>query len=137
LFVLLTFTTVFVLELLSPVRLHPMSYLLVGAALCLFYLLLLALGEHVGVPTAYALATAATVALVTLYARAVLAATAKALVLSGVLGLLYGWLYVVLRAEDYALLLGAGGLFAALAVVMFLTRRLDWSTLRFRPAAVG
>jgi hypothetical protein len=59
---LLTFTTVFMLELLSPVRLHPMSYLLVGAALCLFYLLLLALAEHVGMVRAYAVATMATVA---------------------------------------------------------------------------
>ena len=135
LFILLTFTTVFVLELLSPVRLHPMSYLLVGAALCLFYVLLLALGEHLGVERAYAVATAATVLLVTLYARAVLHSRARSAAVAAVLAVLYGWLYVVLSAEQYALLLGAAGLFAALAAVMFLTRRLDWSTLRFQPAS--
>src|SRR5262249_54926019 len=107
LFILLTFTTVFVLELLSPVRLHPMSYLLVGAALCLFYVLLLALGEHLGVERAYAVATAATVLLVTLYARAVLRSTARSAAVAAVLATLYGWLYVVLSAEEYALLLGA------------------------------
>jgi inner membrane protein len=132
LFILLTFTTVFLLELLSPVRLHPVHYLLVGSALCLFYLLLLALAEHLGITVAYAVATAATVAVVGLYARAVLAATGRAVVLSGALVALYGWLFTVLRAEDYALLLGALGLFATLATVMYLTRRLDWSTLRFR-----
>ena len=137
LFILLTFTTVFVLELLSPVRLHPMQYLLVGAALCLFYLLLLALAEHVGMVRAYAAAAGATAGLVTLYTRAVLAGWARALAVGTVLAILYGWLYTVLRAEDYALLLGAIGLFVTLAAVMFLTRRLDWSTLRFRQPAVG
>jgi inner membrane protein len=137
LFILLTFTTVFVLELLSPVRLHAMHYLLVGAALCLFYLLLLALAEHVGLGRAYAAATAGTVGLVTLYTRAVLAGWARALAVAAVLATLYGWLFTVLRAEDYALLLGALGLFATLAVVMFVTRRLDWSTLRFRQPALG
>ena len=137
LFILLTFTTVFVLELLSPVRLHPMQYLLVGAALCLFYLLLLALAEHVGMGRAYTVAAAATAGLVTLYTRAVLAGWGRAVAVGGVLAILYGWLYTVLRAEDYALLLGALGLFATLAAVMFLTRRLDWATLRFRQPAVG
>jgi inner membrane protein len=137
LFILLTFTTVFVLELLSPVRLHPMQYLLVGAALCLFYLLLLALAEHVGLGWAYAAATAATVLLVTLYVRALLAGWGRALSLGGVLAVLYGWLYTLLRAEDYALLLGALGLFGTLAGVMFVTRRLDWATLRFRQPALG
>ncbi len=137
LFILLTFTTVFVLELLSPVRLHPMQYLLVGAALCLFYLLLLALAEHLGMGRAYTVAAAATVGLITLYTRAVLAGWRRAVAVGGVLAILYGWLYTVLRAEDYALLLGALGLFATLAVVMFLTRRLDWTTLRFRQPAVG
>ena len=134
LFIALTFTTVFLLELLSPVRLHPAHYLLVGFALCLFYLLLLALGEHLGMGVAYLAAASAIVGLVTLYARAMLAGWVRAGVLGASLAGLYGWLYTLLRAEDYALLLGASGLFAVLAAVMFLTRRLDWGTLRFRPA---
>jgi inner membrane protein len=134
LFIGLTFTTVFLLELLSPVRLHAVHYLLVGFALCLFYLLLLALAEHLGLGLAYLLAAGATAGLVTLYARAVLAGWSRAAVLGAALAGLYAWLYTLLRAEDYALLLGAGGLFAVLALVMFLTRRLDWGTLRFRPA---
>jgi inner membrane protein len=137
LFILLTFTTVFLLELMSPVRLHPVHYLLVGSSLCLFYLLLLALAEHVGIGVAYGIATAATVGTVGLYARSVLAGRGRAAVVSGALVALYGWLFTVLRAEDYALLLGALGLFATLAAVMFLTRRLDWATLRFREPAAG
>ena len=136
LFILLTFTTVFLLELLSPVRLHPIHYLLVGSALCLFYLLLLALAEHLGMGPAYAIATVGVVGVVGLYARSVLAGWGRAAVLGGALAALYGWLYTVLRAEDYALLLGALGLFATLAAVMYLTRRLDWGTLRFREPTV-
>lgn len=100
-------------------------------------LLLLALAEHLGLGRAYAIATAATVLLVTLYTRAVLAGWSRAIAVGGVLAGLYGWLYTVLRQEDYALLIGALGLFGTLALLMFLTRRLDWGTLRFRQPAVG
>jgi inner membrane protein len=97
----------------------------VGAALCLFYLLLLSISEHVPFGPSYAIAAAATVALITGYAWAILAGRARALLLGAILGLLYGYLYVLLQAEDYALLLGSIGLFAILGLVMYLTRRLD------------
>ncbi|HVS03907.1 MAG TPA: cell envelope integrity protein CreD [Thermoanaerobaculia bacterium] len=131
LFLVLTFTTCFLFELLSPVRLHPLQYLLVGAALCLFYLLLLALSEHFGFAAAYLAASFAIVTLVAGYARSVLASRRRAAVLGACLSALYGYLFALLRAQDYALILGTIGLFAALAAVMFLTRRLDWYTLRF------
>jgi inner membrane protein len=132
LFILLTFGTFFLLELLSPRRLHAMHYLLIGFALCVFYVLLLALGEHLGFTAAYVLAAAATAGLIAGYARTILASRGRAAVVLGALAGLYGFLYVLLRLEDYALLLGAAGLFAALALLMGVTRHLDWSSLTFR-----
>ena len=133
LFILLTFGTLFLLELASPRRLHAMHYLLVGFALCVFYVLLLALGEHLGFTAAYVLAAAATAGLIAGYSRSILASRGGAAVVLGALAGLYAFLYVLLRLEDYALLLGAAGLFAALAVLMRFTRHLDWSSLTFRP----
>ncbi len=137
LFIILTFATIFLLELLSQQRLDAPHYLLVGFALCLFYVLLLAFSEHLGFALAYALATGASVVLITGYARSILASGQRAGILMACLLGLYAFLYVLLQAADYALLMGALGLFAALATVMFVTRRLDWRELRFRPRDAG
>ena len=137
LFIVLTFTTLFLLELLSPVRLHPVQYLLVGFALCLFYVLLLALAEHLGFPAAYATAAAAVVVLVSLYARSLLKSWRRIAPLALAVSGLYGFLYSLLVARDYSLLMGACGLFLILALVMYLTRHLDWWSLRFQRAPEG
>lgn len=126
LFLLLTFLTFFLYEVFSPFALHPVQYLLVGSALCLFYLLLLSISEHASFGMAYAIASAATIALIGGYSLAILRGRIRALVMSAVLALLYGYLYVLLQSEDYALLLGAIGLFLILALVMYVTRRIDW-----------
>lgn len=126
LFLLLTFLTFFLYEVFSGLSLHPMQYLLVGSALCLFYLLLLSISEHAPFGWAYLVAAIATVLLIGGYSAAVLRGRLRALLMTVVLGVLYGYLYVLLQLEDYALLLGAAGLFAILALVMYLTRRIDW-----------
>jgi inner membrane protein len=123
LFVALTFAVVWLMEVLSSARLHPIQYLLLGAALCVFYLLELSLSEHLGFAIAYAVAASAVVALVSAYSAAVLR---RASVVGTGVALLYGYLYVLLTNEDYALLIGSVGLFAALAAVMLVTRRIDW-----------
>lgn len=128
-FVSLTFLTFFLIEVLGRRRVHPVQYLLVGAALILFYTLLLSLSEHLGFGTSYVLSVGLTIAVVALYARSVLRSVALAGVVAALLAALYGFLFVVLAAEDYALLMGSAGLFAALALTMFLTRRLDWSAV--------
>jgi inner membrane protein len=133
LFITLTFTTLFLLELLSPVRLHPVHYLLVGFALCLFYVLLLALAEHVGFLPAYLSATTAVVTLVLLYVRSLVGSWRRAAPLAITLVGLYGYLLGLMRSEDHALLMGSLGLFVVLSLVMYLTRKLDWWTLRFLP----
>lgn len=130
LFLLLTFLTFFLYETFQPWSLHPMQYFLVGSALCLFYLLLLSLSEHLPFGGAYAVASLATVGMIGTYSVAILRGAGRALWMTGILGLLYGYLYVLLQAEDYALLLGSIGLFVILALVMYVTRRIDWYTPR-------
>ena len=130
LFLVLTFLTFFLYEVFSAVPLHPMQYFLVGAALCLFYLLLLSISEQAPFGISYLVASAATALLIGGYSAAVLRGRLRALLMTTVLGVLYGYLYVLLQLEDYALLLGSVGLFVILALVMFLTRRIDWGSPR-------
>lgn len=131
LFILLTTLTFFLIELASPVRLHALHYLLVGSALVMFYLLLLALSEHLGFGWAYLVAAAACSGLIAAYAKGILASARWAGLIFTSLAALYTYLYGLLQAEDYSLLFGALGLFAILALVMYLTRRLNWRSLRF------
>lgn len=126
LFITLTFVAFFLFEVLKRLRVHPVQYLLVGAALTSFYVLLLALSEQIGFGAAYAVAASSVVLIVGGYATAVLAARRAGLLLGGALALVYAMLYVVLAAEEYALLIGAVVLIAAVALLMYLTRRIDW-----------
>lgn len=125
LFLVLPFCTLFLFEVLARRRIHPVQYLLIGLADCVFYLLLLALAEHTGFVPAYLAAAAACTGLVTLYTVAVVRGTAGIAMLP-VLGACYGFLGLVLSSEDNALLLGATGLFLLLGAAMFLTRKVDW-----------
>jgi len=130
LFIVMTFGIAFLWEITGGIVIHPIQYLFVGFGMCVFYLLLLSLGEHLGFDTAYAIATAATVSLLAWYWRWVLRARSRGALMGGTLTILYGYLYLLLRLEDYALLAGSIGLFVMLAVMMFLTRRVDWFNLR-------
>lgn len=124
LFIVLTFLVFYMNETLDRKRIHPLQYLLVGAALCLFYLLLLALTEHIPFDYAYAAAALGIVAMITAYGLAVLSTRKRALALGAMLAGLYGYLFSLLQMEDFALLMGSLGLFAILGAVMFLTRKL-------------
>ncbi|MBN2269987.1 MAG: cell envelope integrity protein CreD [Sedimentisphaerales bacterium] len=135
LFLVLTFATIWLLEVLIKVRVHPMQYLFIGAGICLFYLLELSLAEHIGFILAYAIASAAIIALVTSYSAAVLKTNARAAIVGSVVTLLYIYLYVLLMIQDYALLIGSMGLLAVLATIMFSTRKFDWYSLTDRAVA--
>ena len=130
LFIGLSFLAFFLIEILYDKQLHPMQYLLVGSGLILFYILLLSLSEHIGFSAAYIISSASLIVLITLYSKAILKDQRFMGVISGVLAILYGFLFINLQLEDYALLLGSVGLFIILAVVMYLTRNLNWYTLR-------
>ncbi|WP_208530823.1 cell envelope integrity protein CreD, partial [Pseudomonas aeruginosa] len=126
LFITLTFAGFFLFEVLKRLAVHPVQYALVGLALAFFYLLLLSLAEHVGFELAYLVSAGACVGLIGFYLCFVLRSVARGLGFSAGLAGLYGLLYGLLSAEDYALLMGSLLLFAVLAAVMVLTRRLDW-----------
>lgn len=135
LFIALTFVAFFLFEVLRGLRVHAVQYLLVGIALCTFYVVLLALSEQIGFGFAYLVAAAATVALVGAYAAAVLAERRSGLILGALLGLIYALLYGLVISEDYALLMGALALLAAVTALMLLTRRVDWYAMG--PSARG
>lgn len=126
LFLTLTFLSLWLFEVRVGLRVHPIQYLLVGAALCLFFLLELALAEHLGFGPAYVLAASLVVALLAAYAGAVLRSPGRGALLGGGVTVLYAYLYVLLSQEGYALLAGSLMLTAVLAVVMAVTRRIDW-----------
>lgn len=126
LFIVLTFIAVGLIEVLSGRRVHPVQYLLVGLALSSFFLLLLSLSEHVAFEKAYASAAAACAVLLGCYASSMLGRWLSGLLFGLGIALLYGLLYMLLQMEQNALVIGSVGLFAALAAVMALTRRIDW-----------
>jgi inner membrane protein len=132
LFVLLPFLIFFLFEVSGSRRVHPFQYLLVGLAVCLFFLLLVSVSEHISFDWTYLLASVATTVLITFYSSAVLAAWRRAWIMSLVLASGYMFLYAALKSEDYALLIGSLGLFLILAGVMLLTRRIDWYMVGLR-----
>ncbi len=134
LFISMSLLALFLWEHLARRRLHPVQYGLLGLALAIFYLLLLALAEHIGFDAAYALAAVCLCALLGVYLAGAFASPAAGGAASGAFGVIYGLLYVIVSAEDYALLAGALSLFALLAAAMVLTRRLDWYGLGRSPA---
>lgn len=127
LFMVLTFGACFLFELLTKQSIHPMQYGLISAAMTMFYILLLSLGEHLPMAAAYALAALACIALLTVYLSAVLGSVKRGLCASAGFGFLYGLLFSVLQSEDYALLLGSLLLFVALGLFMLLTRHFNWA----------
>lgn len=126
LFIVLTFAGFFLFEVLKSLAVHPVQYALVGVALAFFYLLLLSLSEHIGFALAYLLSASGCVALIGFYVCHVLRSVRHGLSFSAGLAALYGLLYGLLSAEDYALLMGSLLLFGLLGVFMVLTRKLDW-----------
>jgi len=130
LFIVLLFTGFFLFETLARLRIHPLQYLLIGAALCVFYLSLLALSEMLPFSGAYLAAAGAATALVTGYSAAVLGSRLRAALIGLELAVIYGFLFITLQLQDYALVFGSAGLFAALAIVMFATRRVNWYEAR-------
>jgi len=127
LFLLIPFVVFFLFESLSSARIHPVQYLLAGAADVLFYLLFLALSEHLSVGFSYLIAAASVTGLVGLYAAYLLKGLAAKLTMPAVMAAAYLWLWVSLQSEDYALLIGAVGLFVLPGTVMILTRKVAWN----------
>ncbi len=126
LFIGLTFLTIFFIEMGQSRRVHPFQYALIGLALVIFYTLLVSISEHVTFNWAYFIAAIMTIGMTGLYTRSLFQSNRMALFVGGTLTVLYGFLFVVLQQQDYALLIGSLGLFAILGVVMYVSRRVNW-----------
>ena len=130
LFIGFTFLALLMFDVIGGVRVSAVEYLLMGAALILFFVLLLAFAEVIGFTPAYVLASAAIAGLNTAYSAAVLGSWRRAAFIGGLLVGLYAVLYILLSLEAFSLLIGSLLLFAALAAVMYATRRVDWGAKR-------
>lgn len=130
LFILLTFLVFCLFEVIKRTQIHPVQYALVGAALAIFYLLLISLSEHVSFALSYSLATIACVGLIWFYLLYVFKNLLNASVIALGIGVLYGMLYIILKSEDFALLMGTGLTFLCLGVLMITTRKIDWYGLK-------
>ena len=126
LFVLITFGGFFVFEVMHHLPIHPVQYFLVGLGLAIFFLLLISFSEHVAFGAAYLLASAACIGLLTFYLTFVLRSLRYGLAFGSLLTLLYAGIYGLLISEDNALILGSLMLFTLLALVMYVTRKVDW-----------
>lgn len=125
-FISLTFLIFFFVEILNKKRIHPLQYLLVGLALCIFYTLLLSLSEHIGFGWSYIVASIAVVLMITLYTSTILQDLRLTVMTGLVLSVLYGFIYTIIQLQDYALLMGSIGLFLVLSTIMYLSRKIKW-----------
>ncbi|MDH3619757.1 MAG: cell envelope integrity protein CreD [Gammaproteobacteria bacterium] len=129
LFIGLTFMAFFLFEVLRELDIHPIQYGLVGLALTVFYLILVSLAEHIPFGAAYSIATAACCGLLGFYVSYVLGKIRRGVAFALSIAGLYGVLYIIIQAEDYAFSMGAGLVFTALAATMYFTRNVDWYEL--------
>ncbi|MCD6013330.1 MAG: Inner rane CreD family protein [Flavipsychrobacter sp.] len=136
LFIALTFTFFFFLEILQKRMVHPLQYILVGMALTIFYTLLLSISEYTGFNIAYVIASVATVSLISLYVWSMFKNGKTAFSFAFSLSALYGFIYILIRSEDYALLFGSIGLFVIIAIMMYYSRKIDWYGARQIPANI-
>jgi inner membrane protein len=126
LFIALTLCLFFFIEILQKRKVHPLQYVLVGFALCIFYTLLLSISEYKGFGMAYIIAAASTVLLITFYIKSVFKKWTVASVFFFFLSALYAMIYILIQLQDGSLLFGSIGLFVLLAVVMYYSGKIDW-----------
>lgn len=136
-FILFTFIAFFFSEVMNKKRVHPIQYLLIGVSLVIFYTLLISVSEHLNFGLAYLISSVLTISLITLYAAGILQHRMLAGMVGGILTILYGYLYILLQLEDYALLMGSIGLFVVLSLIMYLTRKVDWYAIRLEGEPAG
>lgn len=127
LIILLTFISLFFTEVLNKRKVHLLQYVLIGAAMTIYYTLLLAFSERVGFNIAYAIASVATVSLIGFFIAALLNNKKPAIIFSSILTVFYSFIFVIIQLQDLALLFGSIGLFIVVAVLMNLSARIDWN----------
>lgn len=125
-FIIITFLSIFFIEIIGKRKIHPIQYLLVGFSITLFYVVLLSISEHLNFNKAYLIGCLIMLTMIGLYAKSMLKQNKFALIITGILALLYAFFYSILQLQDYALLMGSLGLIIILGTIMYLTRNIDW-----------
>jgi len=126
LIVIITFIVFFMYEVFSKHRIHAFQYIMVGSGITIFYLLLLSISEHLGFNLAYLIASIAVLLLVILYTRSFMPKLKNSIGVGLAMGASYGFIFILLQIEDYALLAGSISLFILLALLMYFTRKINW-----------
>jgi inner membrane protein len=126
LIILLTFMALFLVEIVQKIRIHPFQYILIGAALIIYYTLLLSFSEHIGYNSAYIVSSLATVILVSAYASTFLRKARLTILFSILLVIFYSFIYVIILQQDFSLLLGSIGLFIIVGSLMYFSRKVKW-----------
>ena len=124
--IVLTFLSFFMIELFSKKVIHPIQYLLVGLSLLIFYSILLAISEYILFQYSYLISSLLIIALIGFYVKSIYKSKQIASIITGMLFMFYGFMYVILQLQDYSLLLGNIALFIILAAIMFFTRKINW-----------
>ncbi|MBP7653398.1 cell envelope integrity protein CreD [Candidatus Dependentiae bacterium] len=128
-FISLTFLMFFFVEVMNKKKIHPIQYILVGLALCIFFTLLLSISEHINFDLSYLISSLIIVFVITGYAKTIFQKNKLIVLLAGILVILYGFIYTVLQLEDYALLLGSFGLLIIISLLMYFSRKINWYDL--------
>ena len=127
--ILLTFLLFFFFEVMNKQKVHPMHYIFVGLTISIFYILLLSLSEHIGFDRAYLFSAQAIIGLISTYSISILDTKQLAVVLSVILSAIFGFIFIILQLEDFALLAGSIGLLLVLGSVMYYSRNIDWNNI--------
>lgn len=129
LFIGFTFLVFLFIELLNRIFLHPIQYVLVGLALIVFFTLLLSISEYINFNYAFIVSALATLLLIAGYVKAILKSNKLTLLITGILLILYTFIFVIIQLQNYALLIGSLGVFIILGIVMYYSRKIDWYNL--------
>jgi inner membrane protein len=126
LIILLTFISLLLVEITQKLRIHPFQYILIGAALTIYYTLLLSFSEHLGYNTAYLIASVATVILISAYATTFISSRRLIILVSMLLVLFYSFIFIIILQQELSLLLGSVGLFIIIGMLMYFSRKVKW-----------
>ncbi len=130
LFIILTFMTFFFVQTINKIRIHPIQYLLTGLALSIFFVLLISISEHLNFMYAYLIASISIISLIVMYIKGIFKSNKLTLFTALLLIILYGFIYIIIQLQDFALLIGSIGLFVVLAATMLVSRKIDWYSLK-------
>nr|WP_299498164.1 inner membrane CreD family protein [Mucilaginibacter sp.] len=129
LIILLTFISLFLTELISKQKIHLFNYILIGAAMIIYYTLLLSFSEQIGYNLAYLIASVATIALISIFIASLLKNKMAAILFAMILTIFYVFIFVIIQLEDLALLIGSIALFIIISVLMYFSRKINWDKL--------